>query len=105
MMVTVVPSFRTDVADGLSVSEDVGPAPPLEPAQAHRPASAAAAAARVAVRSKVTGPPTRARRAGVVRQGTLTAAPGTGQNFRKCSQICTGRPQRRMVRACVELAC
>src|SRR5229473_1813275 len=65
-IVTGTPSFRTVVADGRSVSEAVGPLPPLEPAQAHRPASAATARARVEARRKVTDPPTRASRAGAV---------------------------------------
>ena len=63
-IVTGTPSFRTEVADGRSVSEAVGPLPPLEPAQAQRPASAAAARTRAEARKKVTDPPTRAVRAG-----------------------------------------
>src|SRR5438309_7870307 len=65
-IVTGTPSFRTEVADGRSVSEAVGPLPPLEPAQAQRPASAAAARTRAEARRKVTDPPTRASRAGDV---------------------------------------
>src|SRR2546428_2354025 len=63
-IVTGTPSFRTEVADGRSVSEAVGPLPPLEPAQAQRPASAAAARTRAEARRKVTDPPTRAGRSG-----------------------------------------
>src|SRR5207237_4083591 len=59
-IVTGTPSFRTEVADGRSVSEAVGPLPPLEPAQARRPASAADPRTRAEARRKVTDPPTRA---------------------------------------------
>src|SRR5438874_5476997 len=65
-IVTGTPSFRTEVADGRSVSEAVGPLPPLAPAQAQSPASAAAPRTRGEARRKVTDPPTRAIRAGVV---------------------------------------
>src|SRR4030081_3107282 len=66
-IVTGTPSFLTEVADGRSVSEAVGPPPPLEPAQAQRPASAAATRMRAAEeRRKVTDPPTRAKGAGTV---------------------------------------
>src|SRR3954468_4503906 len=65
-IVTGTPSFRTEVAEGRSVSEAVGPLPPLEPAQAQRAASAAAPRTRAEARRKVTDPPTRASRAGDV---------------------------------------
>src|SRR6266851_151075 len=65
-IVTGTPSFRTVVADGRSVSEAVGPLPPLEPPQAQRPARAAAARTRAEARKKVTDPPTRAIGAGTV---------------------------------------
>src|SRR5712671_3870079 len=65
-IVTGTPSFLTEVEDGRSVSEALGPLPPLEPPQAQSPASAAAPRMRAEERRKVTEPPTRASRAGAV---------------------------------------
>src|SRR5690348_17407989 len=65
-IVTGTPSLRTAVEDGNSVSEAVGPLPPVEPEQAYKPANAAATRTRAEARRKVTDPPTRASGAGAV---------------------------------------
>ena len=86
-ILTFVPSLSRDVAEGVSVSEGVGPVPPLEPAQPNDAASAAAAATRTVLRIEVTDPPTRAERAGLERASIETARAGRVKNFTKFCKI------------------
>src|SRR5262249_41676595 len=85
---TGVPSLRTVVAEGRSVKDAVGPLPAGEPAQAKRPASAAAPSMRAEARRRFTFPPTRAN---VARETWLQshsqALPGGVKSFAKDSQM------------------
>src|SRR5919201_4182701 len=93
-ILTFVPSLSTDGAEGVKVSEGVGPVPPLEPAQPNKAPSAAAVAAQTVLRIEVTDPPTRAERAGLERRSIESGARWTGQKFYKFLQNRTCRLQR-----------